>query len=81
MSTKKFDNNIKNIIKNHSYDRLVDLLMRYSDEEITYPDYIIGYSLTYNNLHSFKYYINRINYIPYFLLRRLLRQKYNIEFT
>jgi hypothetical protein len=81
MSKKSLDTNIKNIIKNHSNDRLVDLLMRYSNEEINFPDYIIGYSLTYNNLHSFKYYINRINYIPYFLLRRLLRQTYNIEFT
>jgi hypothetical protein len=81
MNSRIIRKNFINAIKNHSHDTLINLLQQFNNNEIGGLDYIIGYSLKYKNIQSFKCFINRIDYIPYFLVRRLLRQKNNIEFT
>jgi hypothetical protein len=81
MNRREIRKNVINAIKNHWDDTLINLLQSFSNSELSDLDYIIGYSITYKNTQSFRYFIDRIDYIPYFLLRRLLRQKHNIEFT
>jgi hypothetical protein len=81
MNRRLIRRNVINAIKNHCDDTLIDLLQPFGNNEIGDLDYIIGYSLKYKNTQSFKCFINRIDYIPYFLIRRLLRKKHNIEFT
>ena len=69
---------IINAIKYHSYEAFVNLLQSLNNDDFEYI--IIKKTLKYNNVQSFKYFINRLNYIPYSLLHRLLEEKYNIEF-
>ncbi len=69
---------IINAIKYHSYEAFVNLLQSLNNDDFEYI--IFKKSLKYNNVQSFKYFINRLNYIPYSLFHRLLEEKYNIEF-
>ena len=69
---------IINAIKYHSYEAFANLLQSLNNDDYQYI--IIKKLLKYNNVQSFKYYINRLDNIPYSLLYRLLGEKYNIEF-
>jgi hypothetical protein len=69
---------IINAIKYHSYEAFVNLLQSLNNDDFEYI--IIKKSLKYNNVQSFKHFINRLDCIPYSLLHRLLGEKYNIEF-
>ena len=64
---------IINAIKYHSYEAFVNILQSLNNDNYEYI--IIKKLLKYNNVQSFKYYINRLDYIPsYSLLRRLLEE-------
>jgi hypothetical protein len=78
----KYTIKIISAIKRHSYEEFVHLLQGFTNGELSGLEYTITRLVfKHNNLQAFKYFINRLEDIPYSLLRRLLREKHDIEFT